>query len=244
MSISTFDTDVNIISKLDDYPNDIGGLSATQLKAKFDEAAGLLKTYINTVLIPAIIAGNIPFESSTAIPANTLQAAVENVQQQISEAVTGSIPNNTIGMDKLTATVQAALTAGSSAANAVPDLQEATERAAQGVTENAAAISALQEADEQQDEEIAKIGNKAEKSTSATFVLLASGWSSDKRQTITMQIGDGRNGAVGMDTAATAEQWQEAAKCEVRLYSTNQTGMTFSCTSIPTLDLPCAYILI
>jgi hypothetical protein len=30
--------DLNVIQKLDDEPNDVGGLSAAELKAKFDEA--------------------------------------------------------------------------------------------------------------------------------------------------------------------------------------------------------------
>ena len=56
MSIPTLDTDLSIIQKLDDYPNDVGGLSAAQLKAKFDEGGLVLQVYINTVLIPALIA--------------------------------------------------------------------------------------------------------------------------------------------------------------------------------------------
>lgn len=244
MSISPFTKDLNIIAGLDDYPNDVGGLSASQLKAKFDEAAKLLQAYINTVLIPGITADNIPFSRSSAVPADTMQAALENVQQQVATTVTGAIPNNTVGMEKLTSTVQEALSAGSSAARVVTELQRSAEQNTQGVSENTEAITALQQSDKTQDEQIAQIGNKADKSASATFVLPASGWSEEKRQTITMQVGDGRNGAVGMDTAATLEQWQEAARCGVQLYSTNQTSMTFSCTSIPTLDLSCAYILI
>ena len=78
MSIPTLDTDLSIIQKLDDYPNDIGGLSAAQLKAKFDEGVLALQTYINTVLIPALIASNVPFTPTAAINAETVQAAIEN----------------------------------------------------------------------------------------------------------------------------------------------------------------------
>lgn len=46
--------DMNIIQKLDDEPNDVGGLTAAELKAKFDEAGLAIKAYLNTVLIPAL----------------------------------------------------------------------------------------------------------------------------------------------------------------------------------------------
>lgn len=44
-------TSLDIIQALDDLPNAVGGLSADALKAKFDEAANIIKTYINTVLL-------------------------------------------------------------------------------------------------------------------------------------------------------------------------------------------------
>ena len=44
--------DMNIISALADEPNDEGGLSAEQLKAKFDEAGNTMKSFINDSLVP------------------------------------------------------------------------------------------------------------------------------------------------------------------------------------------------
>lgn len=46
--------DLNNISKLDDEPNDIGGMTSAELKAAFDKAPNQLKNFINTVLIPAL----------------------------------------------------------------------------------------------------------------------------------------------------------------------------------------------
>ena len=43
MAIPEFTYDMDIISKLDDEPNDAGGLTAAQLKAKFDEGGKALK---------------------------------------------------------------------------------------------------------------------------------------------------------------------------------------------------------
>ena len=51
-------TDLYIISLLDDEPNDVGGMSSAELKAKFDEAANTIKTYINESLIPELAGAN------------------------------------------------------------------------------------------------------------------------------------------------------------------------------------------
>lgn len=51
MALTTFDYDMAIIQKLDDEPNDVGGLSAAQLKAKFDEGGEQIKKFLNDTLI-------------------------------------------------------------------------------------------------------------------------------------------------------------------------------------------------
>ena len=242
MSIPTLDTDLSIIQKLDDYPNDIGGLSAEQLKAKFDEGVLALQTYINTVLIPALIASNVSFTPTAAINAETVQAAIENVQAQLAGISAGTIPNNTVGMEKLTKTVQNAIASGGGAASAVTALSETVAQNVAATDENTTAIAAINAANVNRDAEISKIGDKAEKSQGATFVLTVAGWTEGK-QTVAINIGSGRNDAVGLDTSATLAQWQEAAKCGVKVYSANEEGITFSCETVPTLDLPCAHIL-
>lgn len=55
MALVKFDKDMKIIQALDDQPNDVGGLTAAELKAKFDEGGEALKEYINDVLIPSIL---------------------------------------------------------------------------------------------------------------------------------------------------------------------------------------------
>lgn len=52
MAIEKFTDDLNIISALDDEPNDVGGLTAQELKAKFDEAGLTIQKYINETLLP------------------------------------------------------------------------------------------------------------------------------------------------------------------------------------------------
>lgn len=54
MALTLFDKDLDIIAKLDDEPNDVGGLSGDGLKEEFDKAGNLIKDYINKSLIPEI----------------------------------------------------------------------------------------------------------------------------------------------------------------------------------------------
>lgn len=54
MSVSYCTTETNVISALEDKPNTVGGLTAAQLKAKFDLAAAGIKEYINSVLVGAV----------------------------------------------------------------------------------------------------------------------------------------------------------------------------------------------
>lgn len=53
MAIPKFESDLNIISKLSDYPSD-DGLETDAFKRKFDLGPNLLKEYINNILIPAL----------------------------------------------------------------------------------------------------------------------------------------------------------------------------------------------
>lgn len=54
MSIERLTKDMNIIAKLPDEPNDVGGLTADELKGKFDEGGVALKEFINESLLPAL----------------------------------------------------------------------------------------------------------------------------------------------------------------------------------------------
>ena len=56
LEIELLGDDLNIIQKLDDEPNDVGGMTAAELKETFDKAGNIIKDYINTKLIPAVIA--------------------------------------------------------------------------------------------------------------------------------------------------------------------------------------------
>ena len=64
MALQNFDYDMDIIAKLDDEPNDVGGMSAADLKAKFDEGGKAIQDFINNVLLPALINGHTIEDSS------------------------------------------------------------------------------------------------------------------------------------------------------------------------------------
>lgn len=104
MALPTCDEDMNIISKLDDEPNDVGGLSAASLKAKFDLAGNLLKKALND-LVAALgnnaAAKNIGFAPTTAVNKTNVQDAIENVQSQIAGVSQSGIADASVTAAKI-----------------------------------------------------------------------------------------------------------------------------------------------
>lgn len=106
MSLPKFNDDMQIISKLADEPNDVGGLSANDLKAKFDEAGNLIKAFINDTLLPyledATGAGDIGIANIPGLnDAATVQAALQELKTQLNNTTTGSIPDRSLPGEKL-----------------------------------------------------------------------------------------------------------------------------------------------
>lgn len=104
MALPTCNEDMNIISKLDDEPNDVGGLSAASLKAKFDLAGNLLKKALND-LVAALgnnaAAKNIGFAPTTAVNKTNVQDAIENVQSQIAGVSQAGIADGAVTAAKI-----------------------------------------------------------------------------------------------------------------------------------------------
>ena len=80
MSIPKLTKDLAVIQKLSDLPNTTEGLTAEQLKARFDEAALEIQTYINQTLVPAIAAEQIPFAATPEVDAQTIAAAIADAE--------------------------------------------------------------------------------------------------------------------------------------------------------------------
>ena len=51
MGFTKLEKDMAVIAALDNEPNDVGGLTAEELKEKFDEAGKAVKAYLNEVLL-------------------------------------------------------------------------------------------------------------------------------------------------------------------------------------------------
>ena len=87
MSFQLMNDDVQIISKLGDEPNEDDGLDAAGLKAKFDEAATLLKAAHNALVaaLNAVTAAeSVGFDSDDIDGAN-VKAAMENLRSDLVE---------------------------------------------------------------------------------------------------------------------------------------------------------------
>lgn len=87
VTIPTFDDDLAIIQKLDDEPNDVGGLTPAELKAKFDEGNVTAQRYINEVLIPTVVANDLSEQSREAAEFERVANEVERVSNENARVV-------------------------------------------------------------------------------------------------------------------------------------------------------------
>ena len=97
MALTTLTDDLEIISALDDEPNDVGGLTADQLKAKFDEGPLALQTYLNTVLLPEMDAEHLPY----------LYGAATTIKEAIEAIVSGTMPPGSVTTTQLSSSIYA-----------------------------------------------------------------------------------------------------------------------------------------
>lgn len=218
MAISKFSEDLDIIQKLDTYPNDTDGLSADELKERFDRAGNLLKTFLNEVLIPELAAENIPFTASTAVDADNIQKAIENVQAQISGVTLNMIPDRTVTRAKL-----------------AKSLDDLLSMLADDSTSHGSSIVELDE-------------SKAVKSISYAKTLLASAWTgASKPYQYDLDV-DGittdNNIAVFFGESISDNAMNQSIQNNVRV-STLETGkIVFKSDSVPRLDIPVSILVL
>lgn len=113
MAFTQLINNLNIIQALDRNPNTNNGLSYTQLQAKFDEAAGLIKTYLNSTLLTELAsttdgsagADNIGATAITNLTGTTVQALLESLRNNLKATTDGAS-----GADFVNATAIAGLT--------------------------------------------------------------------------------------------------------------------------------------
>lgn len=79
LEITYMDGDLDIIQKLDDEPNDVGGLTSAELKAKFDEGSNKIKKFLNESLIPELLAADATEADRAEAEADRAEAEQERV---------------------------------------------------------------------------------------------------------------------------------------------------------------------
>lgn len=104
MAFTIPDDVLGTISKLSNYPNRIERMKAAALKAQFDADAktvmGALKRLIQELGL-ATAARNVGFEKTTAVNADNVQDAIENVQSQIAGVSQGGIADGAVTAEKI-----------------------------------------------------------------------------------------------------------------------------------------------
>ena len=113
--------ELGTVSTLDDRPNDTGGLTAAELKAKFDADSGTLKTYLNDVLIPFLegtsAAESIGIATISSFSAGNVQTALEQIIGAMQDITQGSVADGSITLAKLATEVTAVALGGAAASH-------------------------------------------------------------------------------------------------------------------------------
>lgn len=113
--------ELGTVSTLDDRPNDTGGLTAAELKAKFDADAGTLKDYVNDIFIPflegASAAASLGITTIPGFSADNIQTALEQIVQAMQDVTQGSVTDGSITLAKLAADVTAIALGGAAASH-------------------------------------------------------------------------------------------------------------------------------
>lgn len=104
MAFTIPDDELGTVSKLSNYPNRIERLKAATLKGRFDADAktvmGALKRLIQELGL-ATAARNVGFEKTTAVNADNVQDAIENVQKQIAGVSQSGIADASVTAAKI-----------------------------------------------------------------------------------------------------------------------------------------------
>lgn len=114
-SVNKQDTFAKRIISLPDQPN----MQPDELKAYFDSSPEELRQAHNGLcdaLSTNTAAASLGFQRTAGVPADNVQTAVENVQQQVIDAVLGNIPSGSVDGDKLAQDVRDRFTAIENAA--------------------------------------------------------------------------------------------------------------------------------
>ena len=103
MGFTKLTKDMAVIAALDTEPNDVGGLTAEELKNKFDEAGKAVQQYLNEVLVKEL-EGSLAAEKLGAVLRGvemTVQSALDTLAADMAAIVMGAVPDGSIAEEKL-----------------------------------------------------------------------------------------------------------------------------------------------
>lgn len=103
MTLTKLTADVENISKLPDLPNQNGGLTPAQLKAKYDQAGKDIKDFINNILI-----SELPSEFAT--------------KEELDGIVLGQIPNDSLTEEKMASSMKKDIVGGVASYSSLKDI--------------------------------------------------------------------------------------------------------------------------
>lgn len=134
MKITSFNKDVENISKLSDRPNIENGYTPNALKALFDKAGVDIKDYINSVLIGELTsteenasgADRIGSAYIEALPGDTVQEKLTTLSSQVKDIANGAIPDGTVTPEKFAPDIASFLTSASIRAELFKNAEKST----------------------------------------------------------------------------------------------------------------------
>lgn len=105
MAFTSISKDMNIISVLSNLPNEDDGLTAEELKEKFDEGGLALKEYINDTLLSELegVSGSekLGAKAISGVAGANIYLQISDLKTQLDELTMGSIPDNSLETIKL-----------------------------------------------------------------------------------------------------------------------------------------------
>jgi len=260
MALSLFTKNMSIIALLPDEPNDVGGLSAEQLKEKFDEGGNALKEYLNKTLIPeveaAIEAAALGVSSGSGIDGRiivdgsigTEKYAAASVTEPViadgavtepkiaDSAVTGNkVAKGSIGREHLTE--DAIMLQSTDFPNKVVPGRALADETIEGTKIAPKAVYGNNIADKAVTAE--KLADDA-KSKGVAVVLAAAGWAS-KKQTVNVSGVTAGNNVLVAAAPASRSVWNDA---EVYCSGQGDGTLTFSCSSTPSADVTANVVIL
>lgn len=225
--IELLDGDISFISKLDDEPNDVGGMTSAQLKAEFDKAGNTIKDYINNTLIPAILAEDAT-EAHRAEAEMTRElneaTRVANEEYRVANE-TDRVANETarVAAEQQRDTAEQARISAENNRHAV-----STEILTRSET---AATEAVKAADEAK-----KAADKVKPPVSVNSTLLASGWVDNTYSFENEYPNSKYDISIEVSSTATADEFEAFGGAMICGSANSNTATALS--DVPTVDIP------